>query len=153
MRIKPYINLSTICLLLICIIFVGCDPRYGLMEANFRLASDSRLPKWFTVPKGYSKSDLKVTIDLYSSPLPFCNNVVISLYGPSPANELIMKKAGKMRRHPLSDENRYNKYPRNTFPNYSIITVDEVNEVFEQRAMNAILYITDDPNITAYNNK
>jgi hypothetical protein len=93
MRIKNRINLSAICLLLIllCIIFVGCDPRYGFMDSRFQLADDSRLPKWFTVPKGYSRKDLKVTIDLYTSLCPFfSNNAVTILYGPPPANKEIM---------------------------------------------------------------
>lgn len=152
MRINPYVKLAKIFILLTCITFVGCDPRYGFMESNFQLADDSRLPKWFTIPKGYLRSDLKVTIDSYTSLCPFCNDVVTTLYGPSPDNKEIMKKAGRQRWHPLSDI-RYNKYPANKYPNYTIITIDEIEEVFEQRRADNILYITDDPSITSYNNK
>lgn len=140
-------------ILLLCLLLFGCDPRYGLLESNFRLADNSRLPKWFTVPQGYSRSDLKITIDLYTSLLPFCNNAVITIYGPRPENKVIMKKAGKDRWHPLSDRDSYNKYPNTKVPNYSIITVDGIDEVFEQRREDDILYITDNPEITAYNKK
>jgi len=140
-------------ILLLCLLLFGCDPRYGLLESNFRLADNSRLPKWFTVPQGYSRSDLKITIDLYTSLLPFCNNAVITIYGPRPENKVIMKKAGKDRWHPLSDRDSYNKYPNTKVPNYSIITVDGIYEVFEQRREDDILYITDNPEITAYNKK
>jgi len=122
------------------------------MESNFQLADDSRLPKWFVVPKGYSRKDLKVTIDLYSSPCPFCNDTVTILYGPAPANKEIMKKTGRSRTHPLSDT-RYNKYPYGKYPSYTIITIDGIDEVFEHRRADDIFYITDDPSITAYNNK
>jgi hypothetical protein len=142
--------------LLTCIIFVGCagcDLRYGVLETSFRLADDSRLPKWFNVPKGYSRSDLRVTIDFYTSPCFFCKDTVTTLYGPPPDNKEIMKKAGKFRWHPLSDRDLYNKYPATKFPNYTIVKVDGIDEVFEQRQAGNSLYITDDPNITAYNNK
>ena len=159
MSIKPYINLAKICLFLACIIFAscaGCDLRYGVIgvfPTTFQLADDSRLPKWFAVPKGCSRSDLKMTIDFYTSPCFFCKNNVTTLYGPHPNNTEIIKKAGKFRLHPLSDRDRYNKYPNTGYPNYWIITVDGVYEVFEQRQAGHSLYITDDPNITAYNNK
>lgn len=152
LKIKFTVNHFKIFLLLICIIFIGCDPRYGFMESSFQLADDSRLPKWFVIPKGYSRNDIKVTIDVYTSLCPFCNNTVTILHGPLPDNKVIMKKAGKQRWHPLSDI-RYNKYPSNSYPNYTIITIDGIDEVFEQRHAGNILYITDDPNITSYNNK
>lgn len=152
MNIKLYIKLAKIFILLTCIACIGCDPRYGFMESNFQLADDSRLPKWFTVPKGYSRSDLNVTIDCYTSPCFFCKNTVTTLYGLPPDNREIMKKAGRQRWHPLSDV-RYNKYPANKYPNYTIITIDGIEEVFEQRRADNVLYITDDPNITFYNNK
>jgi hypothetical protein len=159
-NIKPDIKLVKICILLIGVIFAGCacagcDLRYGILETSFRLADDSRLPKWFTIPNGYARSDLNVIIDFYISPCPFCKDSVITLYGPPPHNKEIMKKAGKQRWHPLSDRDRYNKYPNTGYPNYSIITVEGTDEVFEQRRREDgdILYITDDPNITSYNNK
>jgi hypothetical protein len=156
MCIKPYTKLVKICIFLTCIIFsgcAGCDPRYGVLETSFRLADDSRLPKWFVIPDGYSRSDVKVTIDFYTSPCFFCKNTVTTLYGPPPDNKEIMKKAGKGRWHPLSDRDRYNKYPYTKLPYYYIITIDRVDEVFEKRQAGDILYITDDPNITSYNNK
>ncbi len=51
--------------LLICLLLSGCDPRYGLLESSVRLADNSRLPKWFTIPNGYSRCNLKVTIGHY----------------------------------------------------------------------------------------
>jgi hypothetical protein len=157
MRIKPYI--AKICLFLTCIVFAscaGCDLKYGVIgvfPTTFQLADDSRLPKWFTVPNGYSRSNSKMTIDFYTSPCFFCKDTVTTLYGPLPNNKEIMKIAGKFRWHPLSDRERYNKYPTTGYPNYSIMTVDGVDEVFEQRQAGNSLYITDDPDITAYNDK
>ena len=153
---KKILNGSVISIIFISLLLSGCDLRYGVIgefPTTFQLADDSRLPKWFTVPNGYSRSDLKMTIDFYTSPCFFCKNTVTTLYGPSPDNKEIMKIAGKGRWHPLSDRDRYNKYPYTKLPYYYIITVDSIDEVFEKRQAGDRFYITDDPNITAYNKK
>ena len=40
----------------------------GCPEANFDLAPDSRLPKWFKLPPGLSRADVTVTMDYYIPP-------------------------------------------------------------------------------------
>ena len=133
--------------LLICLFFLGCDPRYGFVESIFQLAPESRLPRWFDV-SGYQRKDLTVSITCYV--VPYGSRAVVVVYGPAPERKTLMKKVGKERWHPLSEKEHDNKYP-----NYSIITIDGIDEVFEQRRLEDgdILYITDDPNITSYNNK
>src|SRR5438034_1179863 len=36
-----------------------------LPESIFELAQDSRLPKWFTLPAGFSRNDARVTLTYY----------------------------------------------------------------------------------------
>ena len=59
---------STLCLrtkkyLLIVAICLSCCAINGCVESVFPLASDSRLPKWFTLPRGLTRADVKVELD------------------------------------------------------------------------------------------
>ena len=76
--------------------------------------------------------------------VPFGGKAQMIIYGPPPERKKLMEKAGKQRWHPLS-EKEYDKQ----YPNYTIITVDGFAEVFEQRQKGDILYVTDDPKVTA----
>jgi hypothetical protein len=39
-----------------------------LAESSFELARESRLPRWFTLPPGVSRSDVSVTLVYYVEP-------------------------------------------------------------------------------------
>ena len=59
---------STLCLrtkkyLLIVAICLSCCAINGCVESVFPLASDSRLPKWFTLPPGLTRADVRVELD------------------------------------------------------------------------------------------
>jgi hypothetical protein len=56
----------------------------------------------------------------------------------------LYEKVGTRRYHPDTEENN-----RSAYPGYIIIKIDDIEEVFEHRQRGAILYITDDPKITA----
>jgi hypothetical protein len=142
-RLQSGVALCTVSLLL-CIFSMGCDLRYGVVDAIFQLAPDSRLPRWFDI-SSYSRNDLTMEMTYYSSPFGFKVKMVV--YGPAPERKALMKKVGTIRWHPLSAENRDNKYP-----NYSIISVDGIEEVVEKRQKGDILYITDDSKITSGKN-
>lgn len=122
----------------------GCDLRYGTVEANFQLSQGSRLPKWFQIPTNYTRQDLTMTETIYNS---FSGQLIVKmvLVGPGPEHKIISEKIGSMRMHPLSTQAGYDKYPL-----YSIITVDGMSEVFEQRRPEAIEYISDDPKYTSF---
>jgi len=76
---KPGVYLKAIKIILLVgvpllLLWAATSPYGGwLPESKFRLSQDSRLPKWFTVPPGYDRKDLTVTIDLYA-PILFWNN-------------------------------------------------------------------------------
>src|SRR6185503_6066744 len=50
-------------LLVLCLALAGC---HWFPESMFDLADDSRLPKWFTMPAGRSRSDIRVELYYYS---------------------------------------------------------------------------------------
>jgi len=125
-------------------LLLGCNPRYGFVESTFQLAPESRFPRWFHV-SDYQRKDFTMIITIYSSPLSG-STAKMTVYGPPPERKKLMEKAGKERWHPLSEKEHDNKYP-----NYTIITVDGIEEVFEQKQAGDILYITDDPKLRRSN--
>ena len=123
------------CLLLgiITITLLGCNPRYGFIESEFSLAADSRLPKWIVIPSGYSREDTSISITFYSS-----NKVRFTVRGPAPDHKILIEKIGTFRWHPITKQKGYNVYPL-----YSIISVDGIEETFEQRKPEPFLYVVD----------
>jgi hypothetical protein len=43
----------------------------GCLESSFDLASESRLPELITLPSGFTRADVSVTLNLYSAPWPY----------------------------------------------------------------------------------
>jgi hypothetical protein len=116
----------------------------------FKLAPDSRLPRWADF-SGYQRQDITMKVNCCS--VPWGGRAEVLIYGPAPERKVLLDKTVKMRVHPLSDKTKYNKYPATGYPNYSIININGVDEVFEKKDGSVMLYITDDPNITSFNNK
>lgn len=129
--------------------FLGCcNPKYGCIESDFQLAPESRLPQWFASSSVVRKG-LWMEIVFYSSP--GHDNVKMTLYGPG--NKKLMEKIGTQRTHPISEPKKMRDSKGNVvydiaYPRYIIISVDNFEEVFEQRARNDILYVSDDPKLT-----
>src|SRR5208283_3173092 len=44
---------------------IGCE---WFPEATFELASESRLPKWITLPPGLTRTDVSITTSYYTTP-------------------------------------------------------------------------------------
>ncbi len=55
-------KLSIAMLASMCLCLLGCA---YFPEAMFELAPESRLPRWFTLPSGLSRSDVSVTMKYY----------------------------------------------------------------------------------------
>jgi hypothetical protein len=119
---------------------IGCE---WFPEATFELASESRLPKWITLPSGLTRADVSITMSYY-----------IMLWGRSATfilkdkkGQVLTKVNGKMK----GSEPFYLKHPPSGFPpgypSYSVITVNGITEIIEHRKMEPIFYVTDDPAI------
>jgi hypothetical protein len=117
----------------------------GCLEASFELAPESRLPKWLDAPTGVSRSDLKVTMDYYST---FNGGeYVFKFYDKN--------KILKIQKIILSTEEqptirtRELKIPPVGFPKgypaYNVVTVNGITDIVERRKMEPIFYMTDDP--------
>jgi hypothetical protein len=69
-RRSALLQTRVICFLMI-VLLCGC--RY-FPESKFELAPDSRLPKWFTLPKYLSRADVTVQMSYYIEPCGFYVN-------------------------------------------------------------------------------
>ena len=112
--------------LLLCIACVSCA------ESDFHLASDSRLPRWFSLPAGLKRSDVTVRITYY-----YPGGPRIQLIGP--AGNVIASVRGTDRWDPDSER----RATRHEYPSYSFIKVGDVEEIIEHRSPGDTLYIAE----------
>ncbi len=117
---------------------IGCD---WFPEATFELASESRLPKWVTLPPGLTRPDVTIKVSYYVKPWGGSATFILK----DKNGQIRTKVYGKLRGlgpNPL-------KHPPQGFPpgypSYEVITVNGITEIIEHRKMEPIFYITDDP--------
>lgn len=110
-------------------------------ESNFLLSDASRLPRWFSLDAGLSRSQVTVEMSYYIFPLGGTATFVLKQRDGS----VIAKAKGKMRGdHPVylgpptTD-------PLRQYPSYEVVTVNGISEAIEHRAMEPMFYIADDP--------
>jgi hypothetical protein len=127
---------------LACLVLEGCGRS---PESSFSLASESRLPKWFSLSPNQERANVTVTMDYYIDPSG--RTATFTLRDASGA--VLSKVTGKQ----LGLEPRQRKaklfgYPEG-YPSYEIITVGGITEIVEHRKMEPVFYVTDDPAVKA----
>jgi hypothetical protein len=117
---------------------VGCE---YFPESTFELASESRLPKWITLPPGHTRADISLTMSYYINPLG--RNVKFILRDAK--TEKPIKLYGEEKDGgPFKLEHPPQGFPPG-YPAYEVITVNGVIDIIEHRKMEPIFYATDDP--------
>lgn len=118
----------------------GCE---YIPESTFKLADESRLPKWITLPPGLTRADVSITMSYYINPWPWGSDVKITLQDAT--KQILVKAYGKQKdggafqlKHPPPGS------PAG-YPAYELITVNGITDIVEHRKMEPIFYITDDP--------
>jgi hypothetical protein len=132
--------LLLVALTISCYAMVGCE---YFPESTFELASESRLPKWTTLPTGLTRADVSITMSYYDSLWGSDVKFIIQ-----DANKQIPRKVyGKEKgTGPFHLKHPPEGFPPG-YPLYEVITVDGITEIIEHRKMEPIFYITDDPAI------
>jgi hypothetical protein len=133
----PKSKWSWLWIAILCIAPTAC----GLFpESIFVLSDASRLPKWFTLDEGISRSQVSVEMSYYISPFGRTATFVVKRRD----GRLISKANGKVRSdHPIylgpptSD-------PLRQYPSYEVVAVNGISEVIEHRAMEPIFFVSDD---------
>jgi hypothetical protein len=104
---------------------VGCE---YFPESTFQLASESRLPKWITLPPGLTRADVSITFILQDK-----------------NGRTLTKIAGKDKgTEPLQLKNPPRGFPPG-YPAYEVVTVNGITDIVEYRKPEPIFYVTDDP--------
>ena len=125
-----------------CLSLLGCD---YFPEASFDLAQESRLPKWFTLPPGLSRSDVTVKMHYYVKSSGRTATFVLQ----DGKKQTLAEAKGTLRGlEPLKLKEGRPGSPQG-YPSYEIVTVNGVTEIFEHRQMEPIFYITVDPAVLA----
>jgi hypothetical protein len=122
------------------VIAIACE---WVPESSFELASESRLPKWITLPPGLTRADVSITMTYYIKP--WGNDAEFLLQDRK--GQILKKVYGTVK----GSEPRQLKHPPPGFPlgypAYEVIRVNGITEIIEHRKPEPIFYITDDPSV------
>jgi len=117
---------------------IGCE---WFPESTFELASESRLPKWITLPPELTRADVSVSMSYYVMPWGRSATFILK----DTKGRIRTKVNGRTRglgpnqlKHPPPG------FPPG-YPAYEVITVNAITEIIEHRKPEPIFYITDDP--------
>lgn len=118
----------------------------------FELAPGSRLPKWFTLPSGLSRTDVTVTMYCYVGPLGRSSTFWLSDKNGKTLAKVNTVTQGLEPHYLGSDKrNAYGGYddPKAAYPAYEVETANGITEVTEFKRMEPVFYVTDDPSVRA----
>ena len=117
----------------LCLILTGC------VESRFELAPDSRLPAWFSLPSGFTRDDVTVTLTYFTTaPAEFVlrdrSGHVLSTVAAEPCT------------HPdtLQKRNANGGYELDSYPHYYYFVNRGVLELIEHRRPEPRFRISDD---------
>jgi hypothetical protein len=117
----------------------------GCLEASFELAPDSRLPKWLDAPEGVARSDLKVTMEYYST---FSGGEYVFKFYDKNKFLKIQKISLTTDEQPTIRTKELRNPPAGFpkgYPAYNVVTVNGITDIIERRKMEPVFYMTDDP--------
>ena len=105
-------------------------------ESEFTLHMESRLPK-FVDPSGTrSPEGYTARVELYGSP-DTARVIIID-----PQHRTVFDQRGRLRWHPRDS---YQGHGQIVYPSHIVVSFPSGEDIFEQRAMEPILYLSDDP--------
>jgi hypothetical protein len=108
-------------------------------ESTFQLASESRQPKWVTLPPELTRANASLTMNYRIAPWRSAQFILRDNNG-----HILKKENGKMRcRAPFELENPPLGFPSG-YPAYEAITVNGITEIIEHKKMEPMFYVTDD---------
>lgn len=117
---------------------VGCE---WFPESTFELASESRLPKWITLPPGLTRADVSITMSYYITPWSRSATFILQDKKGQTRTKIKGKERGL---EPLQLKHPPPGFPPG-YPAYEVVTLNGITEIIEHRKPEPIFYITDDP--------
>ncbi len=127
--------------LVIALMCAACSPTRGCAESRFELAPESRLPRWFTLPPGQSRSDVTVVMTYY---LGLTTGRTATFVLREGSDRKVSEMTGPMQGdtpHILVPPPTSGDWP---YPRYEVVVIKGITEVIEHRQKGSLFYITDD---------
>jgi hypothetical protein len=117
---------------------IGCE---WFPESTFQLASESRLPKWISIPSGLTRADVSLTMSYYIRPWGSSATFILR----DTRGQVRTKVDGRVKRSgPFQLKHPPQGFPPG-YPAYEVITVKGITEIIEHRKQEPTFYVTDDP--------
>jgi hypothetical protein len=116
----------------------GCE---SFPESTFELASESRLPKWITLPPGMTRADVSLTMNYHVWPWGRSATFILRRAKGKTLEEI----SGKVRGGGPNQLKESRPGSPAGYPLYEVITVNGMTEIIEHRKMEPTFYVMDDP--------
>lgn len=131
--------------ILICCLLTIVFSLYGCVEARLWLSDQSRFPKWFIMPEGKNRNDFSMKMESHSTLTG--GKIIFKVYEkdsivPFQKYEIVTNSQNDML--PLQSKSAKKGAPVG-FPKYIITIVNGITDIAEQRQMEPVFYMTDDP--------
>ena len=125
----------------------GFDRRYGFCESSFKLAKDSRLPKWFQAPSGVERSDITVHFIYFLSKTKIAATNIKT-------GKIFFSAEADMKHHPITEAESKTMKQGWPCPSYNVISVNGIEEVVGHIERGNIIHIVESSEVTrnVYNN-
>ena len=117
---------------------VGC--KY-FPESTFELASESRLPKWFSLPPGLVRGDVSVTMNYYVKP--WGETATFILHDTK--GHTLAETNGKLKGIEPLHLKGSSQRDATGYPSFEVVTAKGITEIVEHKKMEPTFYITDNP--------
>src|SRR6266404_1166308 len=118
------------------LLFLAVSSCSRFPESQLTLRMESRLPKFVDSSAAQSPRGYTARVEFYGSP-DSARVVVID-----PQHRTIFDQRGGFRWHP---RDIYQGRGQITYPSHMVVSFPSGDDIFEQRAMEPILYLSDDP--------
>jgi hypothetical protein len=137
------LNLAVIAAALMLGLLSGCLP-----EASFELASDSPLPRWFSLPDGLTRADVSVKEDDYTG---FSGRSAVFTLRNKSGDTIDEVTATIKGWEPItfSGKTAGGGFNEHSYPLYERMTARGVTEVIESKELSDIFYVNEDPQVRA----
>ena len=119
----------------------------GCVEAILSLSDKSRFPRWITLPECKNRNDFFVKMEWHSTLTD--GKIIFKLYEKGSLfafREYDVTTDTKNNIRSLQLPSQYGDTSK-IFPKYIMITINGIKDIVEQRKMEPIFYMTDDPSV------
>ena len=108
------------------------------VESNFLLSPESRLPKWITLPDGYSRGDVTVSLFLYNGPY-----ARVIVRGPAPTRTKLMDELIRANWHSVTVEEQRKRRSYDFSPQYYYAEYKGIKDVITFPCEGPVFWMTD----------